>query len=120
MKKVIFIFGIFGIIIVSCTKSTERGSTGGGTPVLIDCTGVAATFAADVNIIIQSSCAKAGCHGAGSRNGPGPLLTYDQIFSARIAIRFAVTSGAMPLDATLSTIQKNTIACWIDNGAPQD
>jgi|SRR5882672_6697171 len=118
MKKTIFIIGMFVIAASSCSKSDGRGpETGPGTDDLIDCTNVAATFTADVNLIIQTSCAtNSGCHGSGSTNGPGQLLTYDQIFNARIAIRFAVTSGAMPLGSKLSTIQKNTIACWIDAG----
>ncbi|MBS1599885.1 MAG: hypothetical protein JST75_16785 [Bacteroidetes bacterium] len=121
MKKTILVFGILGVVIFSCTKNNGRGDNGPGADPLIDCTNVAKTFSADVNLIIQTSCAtNSGCHGNGSTNGPGPLLTYNQIFNARIAIRSAVTSGAMPLGSSLSTIQKNTVACWIDNGAPQD
>jgi hypothetical protein len=119
MKKTLFIFLIFGAIIFSCSKTT-RPSNAETDSTLIDCTGVAATFSADANIIIQTNCVISGCHAAGSTNGPGPLLTYTQIFNARIAIRYAVISGAMPLGSTLSTIQKNTIACWIDAGGPQN
>jgi len=119
MKKILFIFGIFAVIIVSCTKSKGRGDNGAQVDDLIDCNGVSATFSADVNIIIQTSCAAgSGCHDEGSTNGPGPLLTYSQIYNARIAIRSAVVSGAMPLGSTLSTIQKNTVACWVKHGAP--
>jgi len=116
------IFGTIGIIIISCSKSTtDKVNGGGGNTTTVDCTGVAATFSADANPIIQTNCAtNSGCHGSGSSNGPGPLLTYDQIFNARVAIRSAVLSGAMPLGGTLSTAQKNTIACWIDNGASSD
>ncbi len=123
MKKILFVFGITGIIFISCSKSTEKtdGSTGGGGTTTIDCTGVAATFSADANPIIQTNCAtNSGCYCSGSTNGPGPLLTFAQISGNKAAIRSAVLSGAMPLGGSLSTAQKNTIACWIDHGAAQD
>ena len=122
MKKTVFIITMSVMALVSCSKSDGRGpETGPGADALIDCTNVAATFTADVNLIIQTSCAtNSGCHGSGSHNGPGELLTYNEIFNARIAIRSAVTSGAMPLGSKLSTIQKNTVACWVDRGGPQD
>jgi len=43
--------------------------------------------------------------------------TWEQF---QVAIRSAVLSGAMPLGGSLSTAQKNTIACWIDHGAVSD
>jgi hypothetical protein len=74
-----------------------------------------------VNAIIQTSCATgSGCHGSGSLNGPGPLLSYLQVFNARSAIRSAVSSGRMPPNGALSATQKNSIICWIDSGAPNN
>jgi len=121
MKTISLILLFFCAIIFSCTKSTGRGDQGPTPDPLINCTNLASSFTADVNLIIQTSCAtNSGCHGTGSKNGPGPLTTYEQIFNSRIAIRFAVVSGAMPLGSSLSTIQKNTVACWVDKGGPQD
>jgi len=118
MKKILLFIVLIGVLIFSCSKSTQTNSSnGGGTTNTVDCTGVAQSFAADVNPIIQSNCALAGCHAAGSSNGPGPLLTYGQIFNARADIRGAVSSGVMPLGSVLSTAQKNSILCWIDSGA---
>jgi hypothetical protein len=83
----------------------------------VECSGTGVTFA-DVNSIIQSSCAaNSGCHASGSNNGPGELLTYSQIYNARTSIRSSVTSGSMPRGGTLSSDEKNTIICWIENGA---
>jgi len=84
MKKILFLFAIIGLVIISCSKSTATNSS--NTPIL-DCTNVSQSFSTDVNPIIQTTCAVSGCHGAGSNNGPGPLLTYNQIFNARVAIR---------------------------------
>ncbi|TAL48964.1 MAG: hypothetical protein EPN92_03145 [Chitinophagaceae bacterium] len=125
MKKAI-IFPLVGILVItSCSKSGSSyggsyggGGGGGGTT---SCTGVPNKFAADVNPIIQSTCAtNSGCHGAGSPNGPGELLTYTQIYNARVNIRSAVSSGTMPKTGSLSTAQKNSIICWIDSGAPNN
>jgi hypothetical protein len=78
-------------------------------------------FAADVNPIIQSSCANnIACHSSGSVNGPGALTSYTAIFNSRTSIRSAVSSGSMPKNSTLSTNQKNSILCWIDSGAPNN
>ena len=104
----------------SCSKSggTGGGNGGGGS---VNCATVTnKAFAADVNPIIQGRCAIAGCHAAGSTNGPGPLTNYTQVFNARSQIRSAINSGLMPQGSTLSTDQKNSIICWIDSGAPNN
>lgn len=105
------------LLMHSCSK--EKGGGGGATPV--DCATVNnKAFAADVNPIIQGTCAVAGCHAAGSTNGPGPLTNYSEIFSARSSIRSAVSTGRMPQTGSLSTSAKNSITCWIDSGAPNN
>ena len=107
------------IILASCSKSSSGGNNGGGNTGT--CDNVPKTFTADVNPIIQSTCAtNAGCHGSGSTNGPGPLLTYTAIFNARSSIRTAVSNGTMPQTGSLTTAQKNSIICWIDSGAPNN
>ena len=98
-------------IFFSCKKTADTTSS-------IDCSGSAKSFATDVNPTIQNSCAvNSGCHGLGSNNGPGELSTYTEIFNARSAIRPAVLSGAMPQTGSLTTAEKTSIICWIDNGA---
>lgn len=111
IKKGLISISILAFI-VGCTKSTtDKGSSDNS----IDCSGPAKTFLTDVKPIVQSFCS--GCHGAGSTNGPGELITYSQIFNARADIRSAVISGAMPQNGRLNTAQKSSIICWIDNGA---
>ena len=100
------------IILNACTKKPEFTA---------DCSGPAKSFVTDVSPVFQASCAiNSGCHATGSGNGPGPLLSYSQIFNARADIRSAVASGHMPLNATLTATQINAILCWIDNGAPNN
>src|SRR5688572_3244444 len=122
MKKGILVILVSFFLIASCSKGGSDdgggGGTGGGGGSTVNCTGVASSFAANVSTIIQTSCAiDANCHGAGSVNGPGPLLTYTQISGASGTIKTAVASGTMPKTGTLTTAQKNTIICWVNNGA---
>jgi hypothetical protein len=116
MKR-IFFFILIGAAFYACSKS--NGGDGGGTMVTPTCTETK-SFATDVNPIFQNTCAIAGCHAAGSFNGPGALTTYSQIFNNRAIIRSAVASGTMPKTGSLSTDQKNSLLCWIDSGAPNN
>ncbi len=102
-------------LLIACSKDNDTGAS-------LDCSTVTnKAFAADINPIIQSSCAfSSGCHGSGSTNGPGVLTSYTSVFNARTAIRSAVASGSMPQGSSLATNQKNSILCWIDSGAPNN
>jgi hypothetical protein len=118
MSKYLIGAVIFSMVIgiSSCSKDDNGGGT-----TTVDCSTVTnKAFTADVNPIIQSTCAVAGCHATGSSNGPGALTGYTQIFNARSTIRTAVVTGRMPQGGSLSTAQKNSIICWIDNGAPNN
>jgi len=116
--KMVSMLVIVVFLLVACTKRHEDTlgtvSPGNGS-------GPATSFAVDVDPIVQSSCAaSSGCHGSGSSAGPGPLLTYTQVFNARSSIRSAVLSGRMPPNGGLSVTQKNSIIFWIDSGAPNN
>ena len=117
-KKIGVVLIIAGVLF-ACSKSTDTKvsteSNGGGS---IDCNNVPKSFSVDVNPIIQTKCATgSSCHGTGSINGPGALLTYSAISNAHTDIRSAILSGLMPKNGSITTAQKNTIICWIDNGA---
>ncbi len=109
-------FSLFSFVfIISCSKDNGGGTT------TVDCSTVTnKAFAADVNPILQATCNIAGCHAAGSFNGPGALTDYTQIFNARVVIRSAVAAGRMPQGSSLTAGQKNSILCWIDSGAPNN
>lgn len=126
MKKAITGFSVITFLVftvISCSKSDDGGSNntgggGGGGGSTVNCSTVTnKSFSADVNPIIQASCNVVSCHAAGSTNGPGPLTNYTQISGAKTVIRTAVSTGRMPQGGTLTTAQKNSIICWIDNGA---
>lgn len=122
MKKIFCILSVISVGIalnLSCSKG--GGTTGsGGSGGILDCTTVPKSYATDIDPIIQGFCNTAGCHAAGSSNGPGPLTNYTQVFNARTLIRPQIASGAMPQGNTLTAAQKNSFLCWIDSGGPNN
>ena len=109
-KTTLFIAAYAALIINACSKNNNSDY-------IADCS-VAKTFFADANPVIQATCAtNSGCHASGSSHGPGALTTYTQIYNARGAIRTAILNGSMPENGSLSNAQKNSVICWIDNGA---
>lgn len=112
-KNTLFLMMITTLSLISCSK-------GGDDSPADPCNGTTKTFSVDVNPIIQSVCNQPSCHNPGSTNGPGSLTNYNEVFSARSAIRPAIASGLMPQNTTLTTTQKNAILCWIDSGAPNN
>src|SRR5678815_5314840 len=123
LSKKIGVVLILTAVLFACSKSGDTkanndSNAGGGS---IDCSNVPKSFSVDVNPIIQSTCATgSSCHGAGSNNGPGALLSYSAIANAHVDIRSAILSGLMPKTGSLTSAQRNTIICWIDNGAPDN
>lgn len=102
--------------LVSCKKTeTTAGSSGTAS---VDCSSVTSTWAANVQPIVQTYCAgSSSCHASGSHEGPGALTTYQQVYNSRQSIRTAVANGSMPQGTSLTTAQKASVICWIDNGA---
>lgn len=97
------------ILVVGCKKDTNPSESA--------CDDRLRSFATHVNPLIQTYCNQPNCHQAGSVNGPGPITNYTQVYANRVAIRSAVESGLMPQNTTLTAEQKNTIICWIADGA---
>ena len=111
-SAIIFLLAVI-IFLAACSKSAPNED-------IETCTDVLRSFAGDINPIIQTYCNQPTCHASGSVNGPGPLTNYTQVYNARSVIREAIRSGFMPQEGTLTTIQRNMIICWIDNGAPDN
>lgn len=106
----------FIVLLTGCYRDKEEllypGST---TPV--DCSTVAAKFAADVQPIILSKCALPGCHDA-TASGGVILQNYTQVSAKkdRINVRVIIEKNMPPFGALLpGEIAK--IKCWIDGGA---
>jgi len=78
-------------------------------------------FVANVNPVIQSKCATTpDCHASGSSNTGGPFTTYSQIKNMSNVIRGQLISGLMPKTGSLTSMELQTIICWIDAGAPNN
>jgi hypothetical protein len=121
MNKFLLIAAV-GSILYACSKSPDSASNSNNSSSsnnnVVDCTGTAKSFSLNVNPTIQSTCAiGSNCHAAGSNNGPGELLNYNEVERASADIRAAIISGIMPKTGSLSASQKNSIICWIDNGS---
>ncbi len=112
MKRLIIIF-ISVSVVVACNKTSNTSFTP-------SCGTATVSYSATVNNLISSNCASSGCHSAGSRNGPGELITYEEISSNSSRIRSAIIDGIMPKGSTINSVQKNSIVCWIDAGAPNN
>lgn len=83
-------------------------------------------FERDVLPIFTSNCAMSGCHDAQSREDGYELTNYATITSKGIKAGNAADSkiwesiedGEMPIDRTLTQLQKSIIKTWIESGAP--
>lgn len=119
IKKLIFTITSASIIffISGCSK----GNGVSNPPPADPCAGLSFKFSADVQLIINTSCATSpSCHAAGSNNPGGPLTDYNLIFAKRSSIKFQVENGLMPKGGSLTADQKNKIICWINSGAPNN
>jgi len=98
------------------------------TPTISSAAGPAPTFTKDVAPILYASCA--GCHRPGEV-APMSLLSYEEVRPWAKSIRKKVTSREMPPwgadphygkfkdDRSLTDAQIQTIAAWVDGGAPK-
>jgi hypothetical protein len=78
------------------------------------------SFQADIKGIIDTSCAKSGCHVQGGA-GPINMTSFNTIKNAAAAIKARTQDGTMPKDGPpLTQAEKDKIACWVDDGAPNN
>jgi hypothetical protein len=106
MKKIILL-SFISLLFATCKKEETTS----------DCS-TTKSFANDVKPLYVKYCSTgSNCHGTGSRQGPGELITYDQIVASKAKSRSEISAGSMPRGASLSSSEKNNILCWIDNGA---
>ena len=118
VKKTAMFLLFAGITLMAGSCYYDKGETlYPGTYNVVDCSTVAAKFAANVQPIIQAKCATGGCHDASSAGGVS-LLTYDQINAAKDRVKTrAVDQKTMPTSAPLLPAEINTLKCWLEAGA---
>ena len=79
------------------------------------------SFEASVKSIIQTNCAISGCHVAGT--GREDFTQFSEIQSNASTIKNYTQNGNMPPESSgkkLSNAEIEAIACWVDDGAPQN
>ena len=113
MKKSIYFLTIVAACIcfsvISCSKSDSSTTNTTNTTCNAN-----TSFSATILPLFNTSCNLSGCH-----DGPNAaqLNTYQVVHDNATQIRASISSGRMPKGGTLTTAQKNSIYCWIDNGA---
>lgn len=93
---------------------------------MVDCTGLSPTYTTDIKAILDSSCAKSGCHDAASKQNGINLSAYGPASSESHNDRFLGSIQhkkgykAMPESAgKLSKDNIDLLTCWVQNGSPE-
>ncbi len=69
----------------------------------------------DIKPIIETRCAKSGCHIAGT--GRVDFTSFNNVKAYATSIKLKTTNRSMPYDGSLEESQIQKIACWVDDGA---
>lgn len=113
MKKILALF-LLSLSFTACYFDNEEEMYG---PVTCDVTNV--TYSKDILLIINTSCATAGCHVTGG-SGPGNFTTYAGVkakvdngsFANRVLVQKNMPPSGPLSDCNIAKIQK-----WINDGA---
>ncbi|MEX0882222.1 MAG: 2-polyprenyl-6-methoxyphenol hydroxylase [Cyclobacteriaceae bacterium] len=105
---------MFSFSILSCSSENEEDLL----PEDERCGEQSASLSDDVIPIINQNCAVSGCHVSGSQRVN--LSVKENILQYANQIRNFTQSGFMPFQGSgisLSDSEKETIFCWVENGA---
>lgn len=102
---------------VDTTGVIDTTDTSNNDTTTID-TANAPSFSSEVKPIIDASCATEYCH---SSTGQFPALTsYTEIKEKADRVKATTSSGSMPKVGSLTSSEIETIAKWVDAGAPNN
>lgn len=90
--------------IQSVSVAVPRGNTG-------------TSYAGEVKAIIDNNCIS--CHRAGG-SGPGDFTTQAGVAARAAQVKARTGNNSMPPGGALTPVQINLIACWVDDGAPNN
>ncbi len=117
MKKTALFVALMFLVCTLFMMACKKGSSSGDVPADV-CTTVTAKFAANVLPLMQTKCSfNSSCHGTGSINSGGVLLTYAQISAKSASVKSQIAAGIMPQTGSMTTAEKNVIICWVNSGA---
>lgn len=107
--------------ITACTKDNISPTI----PTNVDCSSLMASYANDIQPIMNSSCAISGCHVAGFSSGD--FTNYSglkaKVDDGTVKNRTIVQMNMPPANSTgptLTTAQLDLLNCWIEAGAPEN
>jgi hypothetical protein len=117
---------VIAVLSYACTKDTADAPPPPPPPTAIRfCDSITVSFSADIQPIMDNSCAFSGCHNStGTTNGQFAFDTYAGVNAAQLDPKFwdaiSHASGASPMPSGSprladSLLQK--IECWIEQGA---
>ena len=115
--SIILSLSFLAILMISCSKDE---------PDTIDCNGITPTYTSNIKAILDTNCAKSGCHDAITVQSGVNLSTYATASAISMEDRFLGViqhkSGYPPMpndgpklpDATVEQL-----TCWVQNGSPE-
>ncbi len=107
---------VFGVGLSACLKNVAQE------PGTLNCATVNAKYGADITPIINAKCASSGCHNG---SAPGNFTSYAGIktyidngkVKDRVFVKKDMPVAGLP---QLTEDEKNSLQCWLDNGAPNN
>lgn len=116
MKSILITISLLSLLVLlSCKK---------GTIATYDCTGVSATYTADIAPVLTTHCTS--CHNSSNKKGRIDLSTYDEVTAIAGEDRFMGSiqhvSGYRDMPRGASKLDDATIkmiSCWIQSGMPR-
>jgi hypothetical protein len=75
------------------------------------------SWTSEIKPIMENSCALSGCHNGSSR---ADLRNFENAKFYAKSIKSKTQDRSMPREGTLTQQQIDIIACWVDDGAPQN
>lgn len=91
--------------VISLNVNVPRGQTG-------------VSWSNDIRPIMETYCAVSGCHNGTSRSND--FRKYSSVRFYSKSIRSKTQERSMPFDRSLTQDQIDIIACWIDDGMPEN
>lgn len=108
LKKIILAASVLAIA-VACTKEST---------VSVTCGSSVPSYSSEVSVVMRQCCTS--CHGAGNARGGVALHSYGMLKQNSGGVRKIFTSSMAHEGVSISTAQRNTVVCWIDNGMPNN
>lgn len=121
--KSLFILALTGAAILTVYSCTKDGRDAAYYTDKTDCTASTPTYTANVQPILNASCALSGCHNASSRRAGVQLDNYTNAANefTNGASLCTINHDCTPMPENSAKLPQSTIdllTCWVKNGCP--